>query len=107
MTLLANRYPFPITAATFISSVPIPLVVMIACAPWCSAYADAPLPSAELLLLLGEWQPQDPHWLQQLESIDRLPVEPATPPPPVSVEPGEPTPSSPAAASTLRVEAHQ
>ncbi len=49
---------------------------MIICALPAIAVADSVAadgqPSLELLQLLGEWQPEDERWLEQLDNLDRL-----------------------------------
>jgi hypothetical protein len=50
--------------------------VVIICALPAIAVADSVAadgqPSLELLQLLGEWQPEDERWLEQLDNLDRL-----------------------------------
>ena len=38
----------------------------------------AAAPSLELLQFLGEWQPDNQHWLEQLQQLDQLSADPTS-----------------------------
>ena len=46
------------------------LMAVIFCSQATSILGEDALPSMELLQLLGEWQPDNDRWLQQLQGLD-------------------------------------